>query len=317
MSSWIPPTTGTNIPHRGIFASDLSSGLHIGRYLSLKPSSAPHILQNGTQAAPVSIPTFPTAVADNVDSLVFGEGPFHSYIEMYQTTAQTIMPSIFVNRAKGLEIALDQVNNESVEYVPGGNSVANPFLCTVGTDPGVFIRAIFEVTTAAGLDQFVIGFRKRENYVVPTSFLNAGAAGYTDFAAMGFASAVATPNPIFTTTSVASAANIATTTGFTIPNAGVYQLEVRVIGGKAIYLINGVRVGDPIAKDGLGAAITSQSTTTPPAYTFTAGLQLIPFIFLRQDAALSVVFLSNRHATRPGLVVGQLLEDGLAPDQKQ
>jgi hypothetical protein len=59
-----------------------------------------------------------------------------------------------------------------------------------------------------------------------------------------------------------------------------------------------------VAKDGLGASITAQITAGQPAYSFTSALALIPFIFIRQDAALSTVFLRK-------LTVGQLLEDNL------
>jgi hypothetical protein len=85
-------------------------------------------------------------------------------IDVYQTTAQTLAPTF--TAGKGLEISLDQVDNESVEYVFGGNDALNPFRYVAGdvTDEdngrdGVIFEATFEITDASGLDQFLIGWR--------------------------------------------------------------------------------------------------------------------------------------------------------------
>lgn len=302
------PKFDVNVPHLPVYAGDLSLGLRAGKYMSIDLLSCnPIILQNGTQAAPVSIPTFPTAVQDNVDTIHFPNALGHSAVEMYQTTAQTLMP--LLHATKGLSIALDQVDNESVEYVPGGNKATNPLGYTAGTDPGVFFRATFEFTNSDGLDQFVLGFRKQAAYAVPTGFLAATDPIYTDFVAIGFAGAVAIPNQVRVITDLndQGAAPTVSATNFFIADGGIHTLEVRIKGRKVSYFINGVQLGDRVAKNGLGTAITAQATATPPQYTCDVGDFLIPFIFCRQDAGLSTVFLRK-------LSCGQLLEDGLQPD---
>ena len=60
-----------------------------------------------------------------------------------------------------------------------------------------------------------------------------------------------------------------------------------------------------VSKDGTGAAITAQPTLSGAAYSFTAALFLVPFIFHRYDSTTpGTVFLRR-------LEVGQLLEVGL------
>ena len=268
----------------------------------------PHILQYGTATTRIGVPTLPTAAQDNVDSLLFpGSFGFQS-IELYQTTAQTLMP--LLHATKGIEIALDQVNNESVEYCPGGNNANNPLGCTVGTDPGVFIRATFEITAATGMDQFGVGFRKQEKFIVPTSFLTTGDPIYTDVALLGFATTVATPNIIKLSTDISNGGSCTvSSTGFGISSGDIVRLEMRVRGGKVSTFINNVPTGGRVSKDGIGTAITAQNTTAPTAYTFASALRLVPFIFLRQDAATTTVFLRN-------LSCGQLVEDGLDFNQQ-
>lgn len=293
-------------PHTNTFANDLSDGLRKGKYMQVeRPSIAPLILQYGTQAAPVGVPALPTAAADGIDVVMFGQALGQQSLELHQTTAQTLMP--LLHATKGLEIALDQVDNETVEYVPGGNKASNPLLYLAGTDPGVFFRATFEITAANGMDQFGIGFRKQENYVTPVSWLSGGAPTYTDAVLFGFAGAVASPNQVRSSTTIGSAVAVASTTNFFWTAGQIHTLEVRVSKRVVSYFINGARLGERITKDGLSAAITSQSTTPTAAYTFTSGLSLIPFIFLRQDAATTTVFLRS-------FIVGQLLEVGLQPE---
>jgi len=301
------PVFSVNQPHIPVFAGDLSPNIRSGKYLFLdRPSTNPIILQNGTQAAPVSVPTFPTAVQDNVDTITFETAFGSGVLEMYQTTAQTLMP--LLHATKGIEIGLDKVDNESVEYVPGGNKAGNPFGYLAGTDPGVFIRALFEITDTSGSDQFGVGFRKQENYVVPTSFLTTGDGLYTDFVLLGF-SGTAAANLVKSMTDLAnSGSTLVSSSAFAWADAGVHQLEVRIKGRVVSYFINGVRVGDTVRKDGLGAAITAQPTTTLPALTVTNALFYIPFIFHRYDTTTTgTVFLRK-------LEVGQLLEVGLQPE---
>jgi hypothetical protein len=298
-----------SIPHERVFAHQLSGGLRKGQYCIIERiSTPPIILQYGTQAAPVTVPTFPTAVQDNVGVLHFKEGLGEAVLELYQTTAQALMPSR--HATKGLLVGCDIVDNESIELVPGGNHAANPLGCLAGTDPGVFIRATFEFADVSGSDQFVVGFRKQEAYVVPVSFLSTGDALYTDFFGIGFSGA-ANPNDVKLVRDINNAGStVVFDTSFNWADGGIHTLEIRVKGRRVTALINGVVIGSPVKKDGVGTAITPQSTLTTPTFSFDAGDFLIPFIFHRYDlTAPGAVYLRK-------LVCGQLLEDGLDPSGK-
>lgn len=304
-----PANFNVNQPHLPNFGGDFSAELKAGRYMSFDRISVnPINLQYGTAGAPSGVSALPTAAVGGINTLLFPNGIGHRAIEMYQTTAQTLMP--LVHDSKGLEIGLDQVNNESVEYVPGGNRSSNPLGYLAGTDPGVFIRATFELTTANGPDQFGVGFRKQEAYAVPVSFLTTGDPLYTDIVLLGIASAAATPANVSVSSDVGnSGSSLVTAANFTWASGLVHTLEVRLKGRKASYYINGARLGDRIAKDGLGNAITAQNTKGQPDYTVTSGLFMIPFFFARQDAGVSTIFLRK-------LACGRLSEDGLDPGNR-
>ena len=254
-----------------------------GRYLYEKFSGQP-IMMNGATGKALW-----TAAQGQTD-IVWTSGG--NYIEEFQTTAQTLQP--VAHATKGIEVALDQVANESVEYVPGGNRTTSPLAMVLGTDPAFFIKAKFEITDADGMDQFLIGFRKVEAFAVPTSFLTTGDGIYTDFCGIGFAKVVASPNPV----SVASDLNNGGSTtvsqvSFTWADTLVHTLEMQVVNRIARFLINGVPLGGSVSLDGDGAAITAQPTVRPHTFTFDSGDTVVPFIFLRQDTAVTPAYLQE------------------------
>lgn len=276
-----------------------------GKYLYERFSAPPLWLNDGA----TGVTALPTGVAAQTDVAVSQNGNVY---ELYQTTAQTILP--FAHATKGWEISCDEVDNETVEIVPGGNSSVSPLAFTLPSstaagDTDFFMRAVFEITDADGSDQFGIGFRKQEAFAVPTSFLTTGDGIYTDFVLFGFAATVANPNPV----SIAYDQNNSGSTtvqaaNFTWADTLVHELQIRVIGRKPQFLINGIRLGNPVAKDFLGNAITSQSTVTGPVITLDEGDIMIPFIFLRHDAAVAEdTFLRE-------LEIGHLVDIGLDPN---
>jgi hypothetical protein len=294
----------TTRPLRKTQAYELDDRLRYGRYAFAKLGGViPQILQNAS-----SLSALPTASQGEVTTIQHGSlGP---PIEMYQTTAQTLQP--VVGAGGGLVLDGDQVDNESAEFVIGGNSARNPLAMVVGTDPDFFFRARIGITDASGSDQLLVGWRKVETYQVPTSFLTTGDGGYADFFGVGFAATKANPNTVACASDVGNAGSTTVTqTGFTWADTKIHDLEVRVVGGKPRVLINGIRIGNPIAKDALGAAITSQNTVSTPSYTFTAGLTLVPFIFVRQDADLLDAVQLYEYE------VGHLLNAGLDPQNEQ
>jgi len=288
-------------PYDKAYAYEMSDDIRQRKYMFERFGGSNPLITTTTS----TITALPTAVAAQVGQIRTNLG---YTIDYYQSTAQTLMPTM--HATKGLVLDGDQVNNETAEYVPGGNHAASPYAYVVGTDSDFFFRVRMEITVTNGSDQLVIGFRKQEGFIVPVSFLAGGAGTYTDFAAIGFAQAVTTPNAVATTTSIGSAVAVVTPVSFTWTSTLVHELEVRVVGGRALYFINGNRIGNPITKDALGATITTQNTVSGAAYTFTAGLTLVPFIFVRQDAALTTaVYLRE-------LEVGHLVQRGLDPNNE-
>lgn len=295
-----------------VYADGLSDDLRYGKYMHLQRGQLsainPLILQYGTQASPVGVPALPTAAADGIDTIVFPNAPFNSGIELHQVTAQTLMP--LVHATKGIEIALDQVDNETVEYVPGGNHAANPFGCLVGTDPGILIEATFEITDASGMDQFGLLLRKQEAYVTPTSFLTTGDGLYTDFCLFGFAATKADPNPVNVSTDLNNSGSATVqAASFTWADTLVHKLTLELRGRRVRFFINGVELGGRVSKDALGASITAQQTVSGPGFSFDSGDFIIPAIFVRQDADVTPVYLRE-------LLVAQLVSVGRANEQR-
>jgi len=289
-------------PLRSVQQYEINSNLTRRKYLFERFSGSTPWLNPGA----TGVTALPTAAASQIDCATSSQG---YYYELFQTTAQTILP--FAHATKGLEISCDEVDNESVEIVPGGNRTNSPHAMVVGTDSDFFMRVQLELTDASGSDQLVVGWRKVQTYAAPTGFLAATDPIYTDFAAIGFAGTKADPNPVRTITDLNdSGTPVVTAANFTWADTKIHQLEVRVIGAKAQYLINGVRLGNPVAVDALGAAITSQSTLTGATFTFDSGDTLIPFIFLRHDTDVAEdTFLRQ-------LELGHLVDIGLDKSQE-
>lgn len=63
----------------------------------------------------------------------------------------------------GIDIAMDQTENDGFEMC-SGIGAANPVKYTVGTDPAFFFKVRMTLTTVAGNDVLLVGFRKREAY---------------------------------------------------------------------------------------------------------------------------------------------------------
>ncbi len=219
-----------------------------------------------------------------------GQGVVHEmmthngYWQVFNTTDQAVLP--FATAGSGLDISGDLVDNEALELVPGGNFASSRLAFVVGTDSNFFFRCKFKITDVDGSDQFIIGFRKQEAFAVPTSILTTGDGTYTDFFGIGFADTLGID--VSTAYDLNNGGSTTVTdSGFNATDAEVIEWMVKVIGGRAYGYINGVRLGDTVSKDGAGTAITAQSTLTGPVFTFDTGDTLVPFIFLRHDAAIA------------------------------
>lgn len=273
-----------------IQAAHISENFRKGRYGFWIPSVQPMPLNIAT-----SVPALPTAAAAQIDA--FQGGPLAW--EINQLTAQTLLP--LIHATKGLELALDQVNNETVEYIPGGNRITNPAAfktnsaAGLGGDIGWFYRFRLELTTANGIDQLFVGMRAVEAYQAVAgvvSILNGGATGYQSMFGVGIASAAASPADVSRIVATAAVSAV-TDTLFNWASTVVLDLEVRSYGNKGYVFINGRELGQAINTDALGVAITSQPTQGMAGTPLVASTVYAPCILIRQDAVLSTVFCSQ------------------------
>lgn len=292
------------------YANQVSSAVNRINYASLRPKTKPRVLTIGSGG----VPALPTASATQIDVCTFPDNLIE--LELYQNTAQTLLPRLVVgSESNGLEIGLDLVDNETVEYVVGGNHLANPYAYTVGTSKPAFFRCTIKLADGSGTDNLGIGWRKVQAYAAATDpiFLAATDPIYTDFCFLGIAAAAADNPTLRTVTDVAnSGVPVVTSTGFTWADGKTHCLEIRLSGTHAFYYINGVKLGSgPITVDGLGAALTSQTPLAQPSVTFTAADVFVPFIFNRFATTSPAVIYIVPNGTYPGIEVGPLSEIGL------
>lgn len=173
---------------------------------------------------------------------------------------QTILaPSL---DAFGLNLVQDAaVAGDGSEVCLGQNALC-PAAFVVGTDAAFFMRCQFKVQDASGINPLIIGFRKVQAF-------NATLTTYTDYATIGIVG-TANPNTIKTETQVGSAGNVLTDTTQTWADGEVHYLAVFVSStGVVTYQIDG------------------QAPIASVPYTFTSGLQVMPFIRQVQAADLT------------------------------
>lgn len=296
----------SNRPLRYVDQYEINPNLTQGKYYHENFKQGSDILWFNVASG---LPVLPLAATAAQGTAHQGISPRGMYWQLFNTTDQDVLT--IGTAASGLNIAGDLVNNEALELVPGGNADNSRLAFTVGTDSDFFIKAKFKITDADGSDQFLVGFRKREAFAVPTSFLTTGDGIYTDFFGVGFAATVANPNGVSTASDLNNGGSTTvTSTGFTWADTLTHTLEVRVVGRKALVLINDVLLGNPIAKDGDGGAITAQSTLTGPVFTFDSADVLVPFIFLRHDTNVS-----ESHFLQE-IEVGHLVDVGKDPNAR-
>ncbi len=205
----------------------------------------------------------------------------HGYWHVYNTTDQAVLP--FCTAATGLDVSGDLVENESLELVPGGNFAQSDLKFVVNTDSNFFMKVKWKITDVSGADQTIFaGFRKQETFAVPTSLLTTGDGIYTDFFGVGFSEEDGVDLKTMSDLNNGGSTTV-TDTGFDTTDSEVFTVEVRVYGRSPRVYINGVQIGNPVAYDGDGTAITSQATVATASYSFDVGDTLIPWIFIRHD----------------------------------
>lgn len=216
-----------------------------------------------------------------------GQGVTHEmmthrgYWQVYNTTDQSILP--FCTAAAGLNISCDLVENEAIELVPGGNFANSRLAFVVGTDSNFFMRVKYKYTDVSGADQTIFaGFRKQEAFAVPTSLLTTGDGVYTDFFGIGCSGEDGVDLKTMSDLNNGGSTTV-TDTGFNLTDSEPFEVMVWVVGGRVKVFINGIELGNPVAKDADGTSITSQATLTAASFTFDSGDTVVPWIFLRHD----------------------------------
>jgi hypothetical protein len=152
--------------------------------------------------------------------------------------------------AAGLDINMDQTDNDGIEMVPGDITSVSRYAFTVGTDATFEFRVKFSIADVSGTDDCAIGFRKAEAF-------QAAIDNYDEMAAMNVIS-----GNINIETILNGAATSTTDTTDNWADAATHELKVRVYKtGACQFFI-----------DGAAPTVTAQ-------FTFDSGEVVIPFIY--------------------------------------
>lgn len=181
------------------------------------------------------------------DENVMQMGP-NSYEYSPKGTQTILAPSL---GAAGLDVNMDQTDNDGVEIVPGTNSLIGRYAYTIGTSPAFEIRLSFSIADVSGTDDCAVGFRKVQAY-------QANLDDYTDMAVLNVISGNINIETILN--------NAATTTTDTTDNwadGETHELKVRVSKeGWVTYFIDGA------------------APTATAGFQFDSGDVVVPFFFL-------------------------------------
>lgn len=160
----------------------------------------------------------------------------------------------------GLNLVQTATAGQGSEVCLGQNALC-PAAFVIGEDAAFFMRCQFKVSDTSGINPLIIGFRKVQAF-------DATLTNYTDYVAIGI-EGTANPNTIFIDTQIGSGGAVQTNTTETWADTETHYLAIFVSAtGLVSYQIDG------------------QTPTALPVapYTFTSGLQVMPFIRTTQAA---------------------------------
>lgn len=188
------------------------------------------------------------AGANNV--LWTGNGLYEWNVIGTQTILQPQLDSF------GLNLVQDAVSGDGIELCVG--QTAQSYLAfQPGTSRAFFMTAEFRVEDASGCNPLIIGFRQ-------IGAFNATLSNYANLASIGIVG-TANPNTLQIQTQLSSGGIVATNTTQTVADATVFRVSVYVSStGAVTYLVN------------------SAAPTVTAAYTFPAGITVVPFIRFTQ-----------------------------------
>lgn len=191
-----------------------------------------------------------SGVAQTANVMLFPENSF----EYAAIGTQTILAPVLT--AVGLDIGMDQTNNDGVEITQGILAHMRRSF-TIGTSPAFFVRLKFKIEDVSGSDQVGVGFRKTQAY-------QAAIASYTDKAFIGSVS-----GDIKLNTLLNNAGGVVTDTTDNWADGETHTLQVNVsAAGVVTYLIDGV------------------APTVTAAFTFDSTDVVVPFIWMINDSDL-------------------------------
>lgn len=188
--------------------------------------------------------------ANAVNLLLTPENVFEYVSKGSTTTAKA--PTV---TATGLNIGMDQEDNDGVELTPGIVASERMRGCfKVGTDAAFFCRAQLKVEDVSGTDDLCVGFRKAEGY-------QANVDDYDEAAYLQVGGGAA--GRFNSETILNNAATVTTNLGLAAWEDGkTHSLEVRVSKQREVtFLVDGKQCG------------------AAPAFKFDADEYVIPFIF--------------------------------------
>ena len=192
--------------------------------------------------------TVPDGTTGATNVMHVGDG---IHFEYHIKGTQTILiPQIVAN---GLDIGMDQTNNDGVE-LSLGITARSRCAFTAQTD-ACFVEVTVSLADASGVDPFYVGFRKAEAY-------QAAIGSYTDYFVLGV-EGTSNPNLIQFQTNLNGGGAATTDSTDTWADAASKTIRVNVsAAGVATGLID-----------------SSSPTTEPATFTFDSGDVLIPFIY--------------------------------------
>lgn len=165
---------------------------------------------------------------------------------------QTILAPVF--SSSGLNIAMDQTDNDGVELTNGLSSRSRAAY-TIGTD-NCYFEITATITDVSGTDDFCVGFRKQAAY-------QANVDDYTDAAYFQWAG---TALNIETILNNAATTTVATTN--TLTDATEFTMRVEIINGVTAFYLNGA------------------APSTQVNFTFDTGDVVMPFLFMLNSSDL-------------------------------
>jgi predicted component of type VI protein secretion system len=189
-----------------------------------------------------------TGTTGDVNVMLTGKNAFEYHVKGTQTL---VAPSF---SSSGLDISLDQTDNDGVELTQGISS-RSKHAFTVGTSQPFFVECQFSIADVSGTDDCAVGFRKAEAY-------QANIDDYDEMAVLNVISGDIKIEKILN--------NAATTTVDTTQNwadAETHTLRIEVgLDGKCRFMV-----------DGADATVSS-------AHTFDSGEVVVPFFFFLHSA---------------------------------